>query len=242
MIYLQYLLLRFGWNLQWTEPVGDVWPGFPLPSWEWCSAHAQGCHGPSYWTLSPLEHTLTAHKSARSNADSIGNAIIGINVQSAVLLCQYEMRCLSVTGWNEMFISNRIKWDVYQHWSTAGIKTQSCHYANFCHHWQHHRLSNWQPMVLSVMTKMASWQLSMHWNQRVVIMPTFVITDSTIGCQIDNLWCCQWWQSWHVDNSGFSVAWISHAVDTFLAEWPIYDSENCFSHGYHGNCLWLIQC
>ena len=33
----------------------------------------------------------------------------------------------------------------------------------------------------------------------------FVITGSTGGCHNDNLRCHQWWQSWHYDNSQFSV-------------------------------------
>ena len=37
----------------------------------------------------------------------------------------------------------------------------------------------------------------------------FVIDDSTTGCHHDNLWCHQWWQSWHHDNSQFTVLLIS---------------------------------
>ena len=33
----------------------------------------------------------------------------------------------------------------------------------------------------------------------------FVITVGPTGCHYDNLWCYQRWQSWHHDNSPFSV-------------------------------------
>ena len=33
----------------------------------------------------------------------------------------------------------------------------------------------------------------------------FVITGMTAGCDYDNLWYHQWWQSWHLDDSWFSV-------------------------------------
>ena len=39
----------------------------------------------------------------------------------------------------------------------------------------------------------------------------FVATGGTVGCHIDNLRCHQWRQSWHYDNSWFSV-WIFYAM------------------------------
>ena len=33
----------------------------------------------------------------------------------------------------------------------------------------------------------------------------FIIIGDIRGCHNDNLWCHQWWQSWHHDNSLFSV-------------------------------------
>ena len=33
----------------------------------------------------------------------------------------------------------------------------------------------------------------------------FVITGGIVGCRYDNLRCHQWWQSWHHDESRFSV-------------------------------------
>ena len=34
----------------------------------------------------------------------------------------------------------------------------------------------------------------------------FVITGGTKGCHHDNLWCHQWWQSWHHDHSALIEA------------------------------------
>ena len=33
----------------------------------------------------------------------------------------------------------------------------------------------------------------------------FVVTGSTTGCHYDNLWCHQWRQSWHQDDTLFSI-------------------------------------
>ena len=40
--------------------------------------------------------------------------------------------------------------------------TENCElsWCQLCHHWRYHRLSLWQPVVPTVMTKLASWQLS----------------------------------------------------------------------------------
>ena len=42
--------------------------------------------------------------------------------------------------------------------------------------------------------------LRIHGKRQVVMMPTFVFTGCTKGCHDDNLWCCQWRQSWHHDD------------------------------------------
>ena len=36
------------------------------------------------------------------------------------------------------------------------------------------------------------------------VVAPFVITGGTSGCQNDNRWCHQWWQSWHGENSMLS--------------------------------------
>ena len=42
-----------------------------------------------------------------------------------------------------------------------------------------------------------------------LMLSCFVITGGTWGCHNDNLRCHHWWQSWHHDNSWFSVwYWI----------------------------------
>ena len=50
----------------------------------------------------------------------------------------------------------------------------------------------------------------------------FVITGGTTGCRDDNLWCHQWWQSWHHDNS---LSVFSNYV------WPgcQLDAPNCYA-------------
>ena len=41
----------------------------------------------------------------------------------------------------------------------------------------------------------------------------FVVTGGTGGCRNDNLQCHQWWQSWHHNNSQFSILyWILYQV------------------------------
>ena len=42
------------------------------------------------------------------------------------------------------------------------------------------------------------WKLSCH-------DANFVVTGSNTGCHNDNLWCCQWWQSWHLGYYQFLV-------------------------------------
>ena len=38
----------------------------------------------------------------------------------------------------------------------------------------------------------------MHWKPSRH-NANFVVTRGTIGCRYDNLWCHQWWLSWHHD-------------------------------------------
>ena len=60
---------------------------------------------------------------------------------------------------------------------------------------------------------MVTWWL--HWQPRVIVMPTLVITSSTTGCCNNNLWCCQWWQSWHRDNTWMSGEGKQSAIQDF---------------------------
>ena len=53
---------------------------------------------------------------------------------------------------------------------------------------------------------------------RAVTMPTFVIPGSTAVCHYDNLQCCQGLQSWHCDNSQFSVFHIYKALENALKQ------------------------
>ena len=42
----------------------------------------------------------------------------------------------------------------------------------------------------------------------------FVVTGCTAGCHNDNLLCCQWWQSWHCENSFVSVCLCMYRFNT----------------------------
>ena len=55
----------------------------------------------------------------------------------------------------------RCSWKkVHGFWmATAFTENQKFSWCQLCHHWWHWRLSVWQPPVLPVMTKLASWQL-----------------------------------------------------------------------------------
>ena len=44
----------------------------------------------------------------------------------------------------------------------------------------------------------------------------FVITGGIKGCHGDNLWCHQWWLSWHGDDAQFSVMWY---IKDWMQDW-----------------------
>ena len=46
----------------------------------------------------------------------------------------------------------------------------------------------------------------LHWKLKSCQNANFVIISGTLGCHNDNLQCHQWQQSWHHDNSHFSVS------------------------------------
>ena len=56
----------------------------------------------------------------------------------------------------------------------------------------------------------------------------FVITGGTRGCHYDNLWCLQWWQSWHHENSGFSVDAIPYLAHYCMFTWHTGEMEQKF--------------
>ena len=48
-------------------------------------------------------------------------------------------------------------------------------------------------------------------NKVGILMTHFVVTGSTTGCY-DNLWCYQWQQSWHLNDSVFGVKYAHNFV------------------------------
>ena len=63
----------------------------------------------------------------------------------------------------------------------------------------------------------------------------FDVTGGTVGCHNDNLRCHQWRQSWHYDNSWFSVyvnstLWFTHILR---------NANNCYYVLLMFDCMWL---
>ena len=61
------------------------------------------------------------------------------------------------------------------------------------------------------------------------------VTGGTVGCHNDNLRCHQWRQSWHYDNSWFSVyvnsiLWFTHILR---------NANNCYYVLLMFDCMWL---
>ena len=84
----------------------------------------------------------------------------------------------------------------------------------------------------------------------------FVVTGSTTGCHNDNLWCYQWWQSWHHDNSRFQCMYkykialsrfnIFHIfmTDIHVCDyWHISCPDNCMSllRPWEHPCIMMIK-
>ena len=65
---------------------------------------------------------------------------------------------------------------------------------------------------------------------------TFVVTWSITSCHNDNLWCRQWWQSWHRDNcnswyrGSLNISWIcvriNHELVFSVYKWLFYIAIN----------------
>ena len=80
-------------------------------------------------------------------------------------------------------------------------------------------------MVSSATLQQQYWKLSCH-------DAIFVVTDGIAGCHNNNLWCHQWWQSWHHENSQFSVKGTSNVRLTNRSD--IYPKRmRCVVPGLH---------
>ena len=77
-----------------------------------------------------------------------------------------------------------------------------------------------------IFSNLFSWSLKKTENNKFLwsqilsslVAPNVVIMTTFEGCVCDDLQCCQWWQSWHPDNSWFSVVSLQIIQGSFC-EW-----------------------
>ena len=98
-------------------------------------------------------------------------------------------------------------------WAAYSLPDREMSWWQLCHHWWHYWWQSWHHdnswVFAGAMWLMLYLTHAVTWKRRVVMMPTLLSKVSLEVVSMTNLGCHQWKQSWHHDNSPFSLLPLS---------------------------------